>query len=544
MKIKSRYLSLLLSLVLLVLPAGAEPDAVSGYYNATVEPGWNETQNASEYFDSDLGSGCVAAGKIDGYGEEISADGLVEKITFLTDSQESELFPVWSADGNYIMYTVKENDGNSYSYRMRANGSDMERTGIGEGNLTGFSDINPNDTELILTKSIDSQSGLYLAILENGTVIPVTDDPDKSEGWGAWCRLGRKIAYTQESAGVPSQLWIVDRDGSNKARLGSSENVGMGKDWCPLGLKIIYSAKNSKEKDDLWAIDWYGTNQTQLTDTPYGEWNPAFSPDGKKIVYVSDEGGNPEIWIRDIEGNYRARLTNNIGILDSNPKWSPDGSKIVFTAHNLQNTSEDSVNGSNTGLIDYSNNSAIYGSSSSEINVSASSEINGSDIAVIKLASSFAVSPLPNITSVKIDSVPETSDGGAASISITVKNEGKNASEGYIWVSFPDGKKIENVEGTGSNVTVYPEGSLIQGRDGEIPAQYPLVELVEYEWGKDQEETLNIKVAPNNGTEKIVFFVRTALKDGLTGTYSRDPLLSEDFDQQGLEVYGYSVYVS
>jgi len=539
MKIKSRYLSLLLSLVLLVLPAGAEPDAVSRYYNATAEPGWNETQNASEYyFDSDSGSGCVAAGKIDGYGEEISADGLVKEITFLTDSPESELFPVWSADGNYIMYTVKENEsGNSYSYRMRADGRDVERTGIGEGNLTGFSDINPNGTELISTKSVDSQSGLYLAILENGTIIPVTDDSDKSEGWGAWCRLGRKIAYTQESAGVPSQLWIVDRDGSNKTRLGNSENVGMGKDWCPLGLKIIYSAKNSKEKDDLWAIDWYGTNQTQLTDTPYGEWNPAFSPDGKKIAYISDEGGNPEIWIRDIEGNYRARLTNNIGILDSNPKWSPDGSKIVFTAHNLQNTSEDPVmNSSNTSLIDYSNNSVIYGSKSSEI--------NGSDIAVIKLASSFVVSTLPKITSVKIDSVPEIPEGGAASISITVKNEGKNASEGYIWVSFPDRKKIENVEGTGSNLKVYPEGSLIRGKDGEISAQYPLVELVEYEWGEDQEETLNIKVAPNNGTEEIVFFVRTALKNDLTGSYSRAPLFSEDLDQQGLEVYRYSVYVS
>ena len=82
---------------------------------------------------------------------------------------------------------------------MKANGSEMERTGIGEGNLTGFSDINPNGTELILTKSIDSQLGLYLVSLENGTVIPVVDNPDKAEGWGAWCRLGRKIVYTQKS---------------------------------------------------------------------------------------------------------------------------------------------------------------------------------------------------------------------------------------------------------------------------------------------------------------------------------------------------------
>ena len=105
--------------------------------------------------------------------------------------------------------------------------------------------------------------------------------------------------------------------------MGTSENIGNGKDWCPLGLKVIYSARDSKEKDELWEIDWHNISQIQLTNTPYGEWNPAFSPDGKKIVYVSDEGGNPDIWIRDIEGNYRARLTKGLGRREFYPQMEP-----------------------------------------------------------------------------------------------------------------------------------------------------------------------------------------------------------------------------
>jgi len=357
-----RYLSLLLSLVFLTLPVGAERDIVSEYGNFTGEPGWNVTQNASQnYSYSDSGLISDAAGEVEGYQEKTYAGGLVENVTFLTDSPESELFPVWTPDGNYILYTVHRN-GSGYleSYKMKANGSEIERTGIGEGNLTGFSDINPNGTELILTKSTGSQTGLYLVSLENGTVTPVTDDPDKSESWGAWCRLGKKIVYTEKSGDAPSQLWIVDRDGSNKTRLGTSENVGMGKDWCPLGLKVVYSAKNSKEKPDLWTIEWHGTNQIQLTDTPYGEWNPSFSPDGKRIVYISDDGGKPEIWLMDIEGKYRTRLTNNAGVINSNPRWSPDGSKIVFTAHNLQNILDNStINSTDLALLSISNNSII-----------------------------------------------------------------------------------------------------------------------------------------------------------------------------------------
>ncbi|MGB9938972.1 TolB family protein [Methanosarcina sp.] len=599
MRIMYRYLALFLSLVFLTSPASAGPGAVSEYGNFTGGPGWNTTQNASEnYFYSDSGLICVVTGEVGGYGEEIYPDGLVEDITFLTDSPESELFPVWTADGNYIMYTVqRDGSENSESYIMKANGSEIEQTGIMEGNLTGFNDIDPNGTELVLTKSINSQPGLYLMSLENGTVTSVVDDSDKSEGWGAWCRLGRKIVYTQKSGDSPSQLWIVDRDGSNKIRLGTSEDIGIGKDWCPLGLKILYSAKNSKEKPDLWVIDWYGTNQTQLTDTPYGEWNPSFSPDGKRIVYVSDEGGKPEIWLRDIEGNYRARLTNNIGVVDSIPRWSPDGSKIVFTGHNLQNNSDNftminpdpdiptdsnnaiiaenpaitnnSTAGDNSTVKDsyvtgdnftagsnsvIANNSATNGPDSTLGNGSTDSGMSGSEIAVIKLGTAPAVSSLPKVTSVKIDSPDEISKGGTVTISITVKNEGLNASEGYIWVSFPEGGELEKVEGTGSDIKIYPKGSLIQGKNGNLTAQYPLVKFVEYEWNEEQEENLNITLmpnneapnneTPNNETEGITFFVRAALENDLAGTYMKDPQFSEYLDQQGLEVYKYSVDLS
>jgi len=550
---------------------------------------------------SDSGLICIAAGKTSDYEEIISADDLVEDITFLTDSPESELSPVWTADGEYILYTVGRDESDNFeSYRMKANGSEIERTGIGEGDLTGFSDLSLDGKDLVLVKSIDSQLDLYLANLENGTLTPVVNDSQVSEGWGSWCRLGKKITYTQESASISPQLWIVDRDGSNKTRLGTSENVGMGKDWCPLGLRVIYSAKDLKQTDDLWVIDYYGTNQTQLTNTSYNEWNPSFSPDGKWIAYVSDEGGSPDIWIRDIEGNYRARLTNSTGRSDSIPKWSYDGSKIVFVGHNPGNNSSidllnnetlnnsnsrnsningsdidatngsniDSINGSDAALtngldpglisapdivpsnssvidpLNGSDNNSADNSNNVSINIPDSVAANNSEIIVIKLLSAPYISPYPKITSVKVDPPEGFSQKGNVTISASVMNEGGNASEGNISVSFPGKEKIEMIEGTGSSASVYSEGSLTQGKDGEIIAQYPFIELVEYEWGAGHEETLNVTVVPNNETEEIVFFVRAGLKDNRTETYRRDPLLSADEDQQGFDVYRYSLKVA
>jgi hypothetical protein len=76
-----------MSFVILILSAGAVPGEMSGSGNLTEEPGLNSTEKASRnYFDSDSGLICIAAGKISGYEEIIPADDLVENITFLTDS--------------------------------------------------------------------------------------------------------------------------------------------------------------------------------------------------------------------------------------------------------------------------------------------------------------------------------------------------------------------------------------------------------------------------------------------------------------------------
>ena len=84
-------------IVILVLPVDAVTSELSGYGNFTEGSGLNRSENASiNYFDSDSGSICVTAGKTVDNGEIIPADRIVEEITYLTDSPESELFPVWT----------------------------------------------------------------------------------------------------------------------------------------------------------------------------------------------------------------------------------------------------------------------------------------------------------------------------------------------------------------------------------------------------------------------------------------------------------------
>lgn len=85
-----------------------------------------------------------------------------------------------------------------------------------------------------------------------------------------------------------------------------------------------------------------GTGATLVTDHRYDElggtlyensndFEPAWSPDGKKIAFSSNRDGALEIYVVNVDGTGRTRLTDNTEAA-SHPAWSPDGAKIVFAS--------------------------------------------------------------------------------------------------------------------------------------------------------------------------------------------------------------------
>ena len=69
----------------------------------------------------------------------------------------------------------------------------------------------------------------------------------------------------------------------------------------------------------------------QITNAPGWEAEPALSPDGRQIAYVSNETGNPDIWVVDVAGGTPLRLTNHPAA-DCSPAWFPDNSSLAFVS--------------------------------------------------------------------------------------------------------------------------------------------------------------------------------------------------------------------
>lgn len=92
----------------------------------------------------------------------------------------------------------------------------------------------------------------------------------------------------------------------------------------------------------LAAIAWFwlprppsarfgGGSPRQITSDPGAEVEPAVSPDGGLIAYTALGVGRSDIWITDVKGASRLRLTDD-GSNNNSPTWFPDSTALAWVS--------------------------------------------------------------------------------------------------------------------------------------------------------------------------------------------------------------------
>tara|TARA_B100000745_G_C20035418_1_gene352643 strand:- start:378 stop:737 length:360 start_codon:yes stop_codon:yes gene_type:complete len=79
-------------------------------------------------------------------------------------------------------------------------------------------------------------------------------------------------------------------------------------------------------------MNWDGSGATRLTNNEAKDHTISWSPDSKSLVFVSEQDGNPEIYTVEVYSGEITRLTFN-EIRDGQPVWSPSGTRIAFVSH-------------------------------------------------------------------------------------------------------------------------------------------------------------------------------------------------------------------
>lgn len=125
------------------------------------------------------------------------------------------------------------------------------------------------------------------------------------------------------------RLAIMDQDGFNVRLLSKSGELVLTPRFSPTRQEITFmSYAGGQPRVYLMNLE---TGQRQVVgDFPNMTFAPRFSPDGERIVMSLQEGGGSSIFEMDLRSKRKRRLTDAGRSIDTGPSYAPDGKQIVF----------------------------------------------------------------------------------------------------------------------------------------------------------------------------------------------------------------------
>lgn len=143
-----------------------------------------------------------------------------------------------------------------------------------------------------------------------------------------------RIVFVDESGDRTQRrkrLAIMDQDGANLRYLTGGEDLVLTPRFSPSRQEITYmSFAGGQPRVYLLQLD---TGQREVVGNfPGMTFAPRFSPDGQKVIMsLGRDDGNSDIYTLDLRSRTTTRLTSTNAI-DTSPSYSPDGSQIVFSS--------------------------------------------------------------------------------------------------------------------------------------------------------------------------------------------------------------------
>ncbi|MBI3447517.1 MAG: serine/threonine-protein kinase [Acidobacteria bacterium] len=190
---------------------------------------------------------------------------------------------------------------------------------------------------------------------------------------------GHRLALVGGQGGV-SDLWVADLDRGGITRLTFGEFI-VGPVWSPDGSRVAFGLRLQKRNDNAWRIEWKPADgsrdaevlfegsrihvptsfsldgRTLLFDAvskdavtkdilalemggthasrpivagPFQKNAGVISPDGRWLAYVSDEGGQPSVFVRPFPGgDGRWQISTPLG---DEPRWGRDSRELFYRA--------------------------------------------------------------------------------------------------------------------------------------------------------------------------------------------------------------------
>jgi Tol biopolymer transport system component len=159
-----------------------------------------------------------------------------------------------------------------------------------------------------------------------------TTDLRSEGGTPWWSPDGDRIAFVRNPYGLPgrpSELWVVNADGSQARNLTPSITNAARPEWSPDGSHLAFTGYDrQRQRSQLYVVRADGSGLRRLVAGAQPAV-PRWSPDGTKILFQNRI--RPSVWALFVVDVETARVRRLVGRIDyGGISWSPDGRRIAF----------------------------------------------------------------------------------------------------------------------------------------------------------------------------------------------------------------------
>lgn len=229
-----------------------------------------------------------------------------------------DFFPAWSPDGSKIIFYNNGSSGNACGiYSIDTNGTNKR---LLRADCNARNPVWSADGNWIV---FESANLLFKIPAGGGDTIGVTS---VAAYYPSWSKNNQWIAFDSNDSLHYYAIWKIRPDNSGKKLIGELNSSSRMPDWSFDGKYICYQKAVSQTQ--IYIMDTLGSPGVRVTNNDRRDFFPKFSPDGSKILYQSQTStGCINIWVINTNGTGDTRLTN---FQSEQASWSPDGQMIVY----------------------------------------------------------------------------------------------------------------------------------------------------------------------------------------------------------------------
>ena len=160
----------------------------------------------------------------------------------------------------------------------------------------------------------------------DGSDLRLLTDTVAGYPFGAWSPDGSRVAFLSGSSGEGALL-VIEADGSGESHVTDIEARHRS------GLPTERSSCSRPWRAGSSSVGADGSGLTEIVGDGHG---PEWSPDGTRIVFFADVDGNVDVYVMDVDGANRSRVTSDPAD-DVSPAWAPKGDRIAFVSERHDN---------------------------------------------------------------------------------------------------------------------------------------------------------------------------------------------------------------